>query len=162
MGEDLNVAIVEGLPSDVSTQRMNGFVNTVDEKYPGIKVVANQAGDWEREKGMNAAANMLQANPDIDVIFTLSDEMGLGAVQAVKQANSNAKVCSFDGNPNAVYSVQQGELYSTVYIGGPDTGIKCTDALNSTFSGEKIEKTIMIDTEIVSSENADDYPAEVD
>lgn len=162
IGEDLQVAIVEGLPSDVSTQRMSGFVDKCEADYPGIEVVANQAGDWEREKGMNAAANMLQANPDIDVIFTLSDEMGLGAVQAVKEAGSEAKVCSFDGNPNAVYSIQQGELFSTVYIGGSETGEKCVTALNDILDGSGTDSTIMVETAVVYSENAADYPAEAD
>lgn len=162
IGTELQVAIVEGLPSDVSTQRMSGFVDKCEAEYPDIKVVANQAGDWEREKGMNAAANMLQANPDIDVIFTLSDEMGLGAVQAVKEAGSDAKVCSFDGNPNAVYSIQQGELFSTVYIGGTETGEKCVTALNDILGGTGTDSTIMVETAVVYSENAADYPAEAD
>lgn len=161
-GEELKVAIVEGLPSDHTTERMGGFVDKAKEKYPNIKVVASQAGDWEREKGMNAAANMLQANPDLDVIFALCDEMGLGAVQAVKEAGANAKVVSFDGNPNAVASIQAGELVSTVSIGGPGTGAECVKALETLFNGETLEKTVTVDTEIVWKENADQFPSEAD
>lgn len=162
IGEDLKVAIVEGLPSDHTTERMGGFVDKAAEKYPGIEVVASQAGDWEREKGMNAAANMLQANPDIDVIFALCDEMGLGAVQAVKEAGSAAKVVSFDGNPNAVASIQAGELTSTVSIGGPGTGVACVEALDKIFKGEEVELFENVDTEIVWEENADQFPSEAD
>ena len=161
-GEDLKVAIVEGLPSDHTTERMGGFVDKAAEKYPNIKVVASQAGDWEREKGMNAAANMLQANQDIDVIFALCDEMGLGAVQAVKEAGSDAKVVSFDGNPNAVASIQAGELVSTVSIGGPGTGVACVEALDTLFKGETVEKIVNVETEIVWKDNADQFPSEAD
>ena len=161
-GEDLKVAIVEGLPSDHTTERMGGFVDKAAEKYPNIKVVASQAGDWEREKGMNAAANMLQANKDIDVIFALCDEMGLGAVQAVKEAGSDAKVVSFDGNPNAVASIQAGELVSTVSIGGPGTGVACVEALDTLFKGETVEKIVNVETEIVWKDNADQFPSEAD
>lgn len=161
-GDTLKVAIVEGLPSDHTTERMGGFVDKAKEKYPKIEVVASQAGDWEREKGMNAAANMLQANPDIDVIFALCDEMGLGAVQAVKEAGSQAKVVSFDGNPNAVASIQAGELVSTVSIGGPGTGTACVEALHKIFEGGTVEKIENVDTEIVWKENADQFPSEAD
>ena len=161
-GEDLKVAIVEGLPSDHTTERMGGFVDKAAEKYPNIKVVASQAGDWEREKGMNAAANMLQANPDIDVIFALCDEMGLGAVQAVKEAGSDAKVVSFDGNPNAVASIQAGDWVSTVSIGGPGTGVACVEALDKLFKGETVEKIVNVETEIVWKDNADQFPSEAD
>ena len=161
-GENLKAAIVEGLPSDHTTERMGGFVDKAKEEHPGIEVVASQAGDWEREKGMNAAANMLQANPDIDVIFALCDEMGLGAVQAVKEAGSGAKVVSFDGNPNAVASIQAGDLVSTVSIGGPGTGNMCVEALKKIFDGETVEKIVNVDTEIIWEENADQFPSEAD
>ena len=141
---------------------MGGFVDKAKEKYPDIEVVASQAGDWEREKGMNAAANMLQANKDINVIFALCDEMGLGAVQAVKEAGSDAKVVSFDGNPNAVASIQAGELVSTVSIGGPGTGTECVEALHKIFEGETVDKIVNVDTEIVWKENADQFPSDAD
>lgn len=156
------VGIIEGLPSDHTTERMGGFVDKAAEKYPNIEVVASQPGDWEREKGMNAATNMLQANPDITVFFGLSDEMALGAYQAVAQANATDKVavCGFDGNPNAVASVQAGELLSTLSIGGPGTGDACVRALDKISKGESVEKIISVDTDVISSANAADFPAE--
>ncbi|MEA5069145.1 MAG: sugar ABC transporter substrate-binding protein, partial [Christensenellaceae bacterium] len=42
------VAIIEGLPSDYTTQRMGGFIDRCKEAYPGIEVVATQPGDWVR------------------------------------------------------------------------------------------------------------------
>lgn len=80
------VGIIEGLPSAHTTERMGGFVDKAKEKYPDIQVVASQPGDWEREKGMNAATNMLQANPDITVFFGLSHEMELGAIFILSSA----------------------------------------------------------------------------
>lgn len=159
-GEDLTVAIVEGLPSDHTTERMGGFVDKAEANYPGVKVVASQSGDWEREAGMNATANMLQANPEVDTIFALSDEMALGAVQAVEEAGSDAVVLGFDGNPNAVSSILGGKLYSTVSIGGSNTGVMCVESLNQLFNGEEIDLINMVDTEIVFSENADQFPSE--
>ena len=120
-GAETNVAIIEGLPSEHTTARMGGFSDRVAEKYPNIHVVASQSGDWEREKGMNAAANMMQS-VDIDAFFGLCDEMSLGAVQAVKQANGKQLVFSFDGNPNAAEAVKSGDLMCTLSIGGLKTG----------------------------------------
>ena len=47
-GGTAKVAIIEGLPSDYTTQRMGGFVDRCAEAYPGIEVVATQPGDWVR------------------------------------------------------------------------------------------------------------------
>ncbi len=156
------VAIIEGLPSDHTTERMGGFVDKAAADHPNIKVVASQPGDWEREKGMNAAANMLQANPEITVFFGLSDEMALGAYQAVAQANATDKVaiCGFDGNPNAVASVLAGELLSTLSIGGPGTGDACVKALDTITSGGTVEKMMNVDTEVITKDNAANFPTE--
>lgn len=162
IGEELKVAIIEGLPSSQSTDRMGGFVDKAKAEHPGIEVVATQPGDWEREAGMNAAANMLQANPDIDLIYALCDESALGAVQAVKEANSDAKVIGFDGNPNAVASIIAGDLFATISGNGSGTGSECIETLHKVFNGETVEKFVRIETIMVSSENADQFPAEAD
>jgi len=154
-----NVAIIEGLPSSHTTERKGGFVDELTAKYPDMKVVASQPGDWEREKGMNAATNMLQANPEINVFFALSGEMGLGAVQAIKQAGSDAKVCSFDGTPNEMTSILAGEMLSTLSIGGEGTGTKCIEVMADIFSGKTVEQVYNVDTILVTIDNAKDFPA---
>ncbi len=151
------VAIIEGLPSDHTTERKGGFSDRAKEMYPGISIVASQPGDWEREKGMNAASNMLQANPAIDVFFALSDEMGLGAVRAIEEAGSNAKVVSFDGNPNAVESVIAGKMLSTLSIGGVETGVKTIEVMDRIIKGESVEKIINVETTVVSKDNASEF-----
>ncbi len=160
VGTELKVAIVEGSPSSQSTDRMGGFVDTVTEKYPGIEVVASQTGDWEREAGMNAAANMITANQDLDLIYALCDEMGLGAVQAVKEANKDIQVIGFDGNPNAISSILSGELLATLSANGSGTGAEVIEVFHSLFNGEDVEEDIVIEAVMVSSENADQFPSE--
>lgn len=150
-------AIIEGLPSDHTTERKGGFSDRAAAKYPGITIVASQPGDWEREKGMNAASNMLQANSEIDVFFALSDEMGLGAVRAIEEAGSDAKVVSFDGNPNAVESVIAGKMLSTLSIGGVETGVKTIEAMDKILKGESVDKIINVETTVVTKDNAEQF-----
>ena len=157
MNATANVAIIEGLPSDHTTERMGGFIDQCTAKYPNMKVVVSQAGDWEREKGMNAAANMLQAHPEIDSFFALCDEMALGAVQAVKQAGGDQLVFGFDGNPNAAQAVLDGDLVSTLSIGGYNTGALTVEALDKIFKGETVDKIVPVDTFIVNKDNAEEY-----
>ena len=157
-----NVGILLGLPSDHTTERRGGFLEVAQAKYPNVKLVAEQPGDWEREKGMNAAANMLTAHPEITVFFGLSDEMALGAYQAVSRANvaNKVAVCGFDGTPAAIASVRAGQLLSTVYIGSEGTGTSCVEALDKIVKKQPVSKFINVDTEIVTKANAGKYPAE--
>ena len=151
------VAIIEGLPSDYTTQRMGGFVDRCAEAYPGITVVASQPGDWVREKGMNAAMDMIQAHPEISVIYGLSDEMALGAVQACKQLNREDIICvGLDGNPNAFESVKAGELTATLDCGPVAIGANAIKALAEAIDGVE-EKVIEAETTVVDITLVDNY-----
>ncbi len=158
-GGEAVVAIIEGLPSDYTTQRMGGFVDKCAEAYPGITVVATQPGDWVREKGMNAAMDMIQAHPEINVIYGLSDEMALGAVQACKQLNRDDIICvGLDGNPNAKESVKAGELDGTLDCGPVAIGANAIKALAEAIDGvERDEKIIEAETTVVDSSNVDQF-----
>ena len=152
-------AIIEGLPSDYTTQRMGGFVDRCAEAYPGITVVASQPGDWVREKGMNAAMDMIQAHPEISVIYGLSDEMALGAVQACKQLGREDIICvGLDGNPNAFESVAAGELTATLDCGPVAIGANAIKALDEAINGiAREEKVIEAETTVVDATLVADY-----
>ena len=153
------VAIIEGLPSDFTTQRMGGFVDRCAEAYPDITVVASQPGDWVREKGMNAAMDMIQAHPEISVIYGLSDEMALGAVQACKQLNREDIICvGLDGNPNAFESVKAGELTATLDCGPVAIGANAIKALAEAIDGvARDEKVIEAETTVVDASIVDNF-----
>jgi ribose transport system substrate-binding protein len=138
---------------------MGGFVDQCKAKYPGIQVVASQAGDWVREKGMNAAVNMSQAHPEITVIYGLSDEMALGAYQAKKQVGrEDIIVIGLDGNPNALESVKNGELDATLYCGPVEIGKNAAVYLDKALKGEKIpQKFIEAPTTVVDKTIVDKY-----
>ena len=156
---DVKVAIIEGLPSDFTTQRMGGFVDRCAEAYSNIEVVATQPGDWVREKGMNAAMDMIQAHPEISVIYGLSDEMALGAVQACKQLNREDIMCiGLDGNPNAFESVKAGELTATLDCGPVAIGANAIKALADAIDGvEREDPIIEAETTVVDSTIVDDF-----
>lgn len=147
------VAIIEGLPSSFTTDREGGFVNEI-KKYPGIKVVAAQPGDWEREKSMNVAQNILQSNPDVDVFYGLSDEMALGASQACKAANKHGVVIiGIDGNPNAVEAVAKGDITATLGTNPDLIGAKAIETLGKAIRGASSPKKVITETTIIDQSN---------
>jgi ribose transport system substrate-binding protein len=90
IGEQLqgkgNVVIISGPPSSVTTQRVQGFTDVIKEKYPDIKILADQNGEFRKEKGYEVMQNFLQAHSQIDAVYTIDDEMALGALQAIREA----------------------------------------------------------------------------
>ena len=105
-----------GLPSDNNAAtRANGY-KTVISQYPDWKKVSQQTANWDRTLGQQKTESILQANPNITAIISGNDEMALGAIAALKQANKlkGVTVGGFDGSPDAVTAVKNGEMAYTV------------------------------------------------
>lgn len=81
-----NVVIISGPPSSVTTQRVQGFTDVIKQTYPDIKILADQNGEFRKEKGYEVMQNFLQAHSQIDAVYTIDDEMALGALQAIREA----------------------------------------------------------------------------
>jgi ribose transport system substrate-binding protein len=158
-GGKAKVALILGLPSDYTTQRRNGFIDQCKAKYPGITVVAEAPGDWVRDKGMNAALDMLQAHPDITAIYGLSDAMALGAYQAKKQVNRNdVLILGLDGTPEALESVKKGELDCTLFCDPYTIGKNAAIYADKALKGEKLsEKVVETPTTVADKTNVDQF-----
>lgn len=104
-----------GLVGDNNTwARSKGFHSVVDH-YPGLKMVAQQSADFDRNKAMEVLESILQANPDIDAVFCGNDAMAMGAYQALFAAGkaNHVQVFGFDGADDALQSIKEGKIKAT-------------------------------------------------
>ncbi|MEK8129197.1 substrate-binding domain-containing protein [Paenibacillus filicis] len=76
---------ISGVPSTVTDLRSKGFRDYI-KNYPGIQIIASQPGDFTREKALKATENILQANKEIDAVYSQDDDMTVGIVQAIRDA----------------------------------------------------------------------------
>ncbi|HKJ42436.1 MAG TPA: D-ribose ABC transporter substrate-binding protein, partial [Sunxiuqinia sp.] len=111
-----NYIEILGLVGDNNTwNRSNGFHSVVDE-FPGLKMVAQQSADFDRNKALDVMETIMQAQPDIDAVFCGNDAMALGAYQAVLAAGKadKIKIFGFDGSDDAIRSIADGKMAATV------------------------------------------------
>lgn len=116
MNKKGNYVEILGLVGDNNTwNRSNGFHSVVDE-FPGLKMVAQQSADFDRNKAMDVMETIMQAQSDIDAVFCGNDAMAMGAYQAVLAAGkaNDIKVFGFDGADDAVKGVAEGKIAATV------------------------------------------------
>jgi len=105
-----------GLVGDNNTwNRSKGFHSVVDN-YKDVKMVAQQSGDFDRNKALEVMESILQANPDIDAVFCGNDAMAMGAYQALIAAGKNDQVMvfGFDGAKDVVDAIRDGKIVATV------------------------------------------------
>ncbi len=161
-GGSARIAILDGLPGDHTTYRKNGFSEAC-EGYEGMEIVAIEAADWDREKAMNVATNILTADPTVNAFFAESDEMALGAAQAVKSIGKTGEIwiLSIDGNPNAVTAIKNGLVTASFSSNPEGTGEIAMQQLDKAIKGEPSESVLQLVTGvIIDLSNADEYPAE--
>jgi ribose transport system substrate-binding protein len=108
MGGKGQVLLVDGTPIQTIIDRIHGC-RTVAKKYPGIKIVGQQASKNDRASGLSVTTDMLTAHPDVTGIFGMNDPSALGAVLAVEQADktNQIKVTGVDGSPEAVAELKR-------------------------------------------------------
>jgi ABC-type sugar transport system substrate-binding protein len=104
-----------GLVGDNNTwNRSKGFHSVVD-RFPGLKMVAQQSADFDRAKALEVMESMLQAHPNIKVVFCGNDAMAMGAYQALVSAGKadQVKVFGFDGADDVVKLIAEGKIAAT-------------------------------------------------
>jgi ribose transport system substrate-binding protein len=115
VGEQGSYAELLGLVGDNNTwNRSKGFHSVVD-RYPGLKMVAQQSADFDRAKALEVLESILQAHPDIKAVFCGNDAMAMGAYQALLAAGKadSVKVFGFDGADDVVKLIAQGKITAT-------------------------------------------------
>jgi ribose transport system substrate-binding protein len=91
-GKSGKVSIVQGvLTGGASVYQIEG-VERVFKQHPEIKVVSNQAADWDASKAKAITQTVLQQNPDLCGIIGFWDGMDIGTAAAVKEAGLTGKV----------------------------------------------------------------------
>lgn len=116
VGNEADYVELKGAPSDNNAAtRSNGY-RTVLSQYPNLEKVASQVANWDRTEGHDKMQGMLQSHPDITGLISGNDEMALGAIAALKEADKLKQVTvgGFDGSPDAIDAVKSGELAYTV------------------------------------------------
>ncbi|SBT93864.1 ribose transport system substrate-binding protein [Streptomyces sp. DI166] len=151
------VAILLGAAgNNVTTERTKGFKDRIAEKAPELKVVFEQTGDFAREKGQQVTEQLIQSNPNIKGIYAENDEMGLGAVAALKGAGKkpgDIKIVTVDGTRNAVQGIVDGWI-SGVIESNPRFGPLAFQTLDTFTQGEEVAQDIVIEDGAYTKDNA--------
>ena len=160
MGGKGNVVILLGELSNEATQaRTDGIKKVIKEKFPDIKVTREQTADWTREKAKSVMENWLASGQEIDGVASNNDEMALGALQAIKAAGKQGKICvgGVDATRDALESMDKGELNNTVFQDGAGQG---AEAVNAAYLAVKkgsnpkvVDGSILIPYQPVTKEN---------
>ncbi|MEO8620521.1 MAG: ABC transporter substrate-binding protein [bacterium] len=153
-------SIVElaGTPgASVADDRAAGF-REVLAKYPNMKIIASQTGNFSRATGQGVMQNIAQSlGKKITAVYAHNDEMALGGIQAMISAGlkpgTDVTVVSVDGERAALEAIERGELGATVEC-NPRFGPLAFDTIEKFRKGEKLPPKIIVTDRFFDKSNA--------
>lgn len=147
--------------------RNEGFNEALNKNIDGEITLIEQNGSGLREKGLEAMENILQGNPDVDVLFGCNDDSALGGMSAMQAAGLDLEthlVIGFDGTLGAFEQikadtmmrldiVQQPYLYAQMHM---ERAIRLARG-ETDMQYYQLQGPIYIKTPIVTKENVDEW-----
>ena len=118
-----NVVEIQGIAGiSVTDDRSAGFADTIEALCgDGIEIVAQQPADFNPDKGLTVMEAILQANTDIDAVYTHDDDMAEGVVAAIQNAGREDEtfLTGAGGSCAAFDQIEAGGLYAATYLYSP-------------------------------------------
>ena len=160
VGKEGEYAELLGIVGDNNTwNRSKGFHSVVD-RYPGLKMVAQQSGEFDRAKGLEVMESILQAHPNIKGVFCGNDSMAMGAYQALVTAgkDKDVKVFGFDGADDVVKSIAEGKIVATGMQFPKKMARQSAEFADEYIKGKRdFAQKIAVPVEVVTKENVSKY-----
>jgi ribose transport system substrate-binding protein len=154
-----SVAMVRMVPGSASTtEREQGFLDTVAQDFPGIKVVAEQYCMSDRAKALAVSENMLTAQPSLGAIFASAEPATVGAAQALKSRGLADKVSlvGFDFSDTIETDLQAGVIDALVVQDPFNIGYTAVKTILDKLSGQTPPKRIDSPARVVRVEDLSD------
>ncbi len=160
VGQTGTYAELLGIVGDNNTwNRSKGFHSVVD-RYPGLRMVAQQSAEFDRAKGLEVMESILQKNPDLNAVFCGNDAMAMGAYQALVSAGKDkqVKVFGFDGADDVVKLIAEGKIAATGMQFPKVMAQKAAEFADEYIKGKRdFQQKIPVKVELVTPENVGKY-----
>lgn len=156
-GQGANLVILEGTTgSSAAIDRATGFASAIEGT--DINVLDSQTGNFTRADGKTVMEGYLQKYGDtIDVLFAHNDDMGLGALDAIKAAGLvpgvDIQIVTIDAVKDGMTALANGEFNYIVEC-NPLLGEKAADLVKKVLAGEDVDKRTIVEDQAFDQEAA--------
>lgn len=148
--------------SSPANDRKKGFDDAIaaDSRF---KILESRSGDFARDQGRKVMETLLQAHPDVNIVYAHNDEMAIGAIQALEAAGrkpgKDVLVVSIDGTRDALQAIIDGKMGVTVES-SPFFGPLACETMKHYAAGKAIEPWVKVEDRILTKENAAEHIGE--
>lgn len=153
----VNIVQLEGTTgADPAIDRNSGFADAISAN-PNLRVIASQTGDFTRSGGKQVMEAFLKAHPQIDMVFSQNDDMGLGAMEAIeaagKKPGQDIKIVTIDATHDGMQALADGKFNYIVEC-NPLLGPQLMDLAKQVVAGEQVPERVVTPDEAFDQQQA--------
>jgi len=156
-GKLIVLRYIEGSAS--TTNREQGFLDTITSKYTGIEILSdNQYAGSTTESAYSAAENLLNRFGEVDAVFAPNESSTFGFLRALQGRGLAGKIfyVGFDSSEKLIEALANGELHGLVLQNPFRMGYLGVKTAAAILSGETVDKVIDTGVTIATPENMND------
>jgi ribose transport system substrate-binding protein len=162
MGQILNgkgrIIVVKYIPGSASTtNRENGFIETIQKEFGDIKIVDSKYAGDTVETALQATEDLLTRNPSINGLYAPNSSSVIGAMRAVDahQLAGKIKIVGFDVEKPMLDGLRTGSIDSFVSQDPYGMGYQGVKTLLDRINGKDVPKHKETELKLITKENID-------
>ena len=158
LGGKGNVLVVRHIAgSHAAVKRVSGFMDTISNDFPGIKIVDSQSGQDSAVIAKQVTEEMLQRNPDVQGLFACNVDMSVGALRALQEQNrTEVKMVAFDPDKSLLDGLRSGQVAAIIVQDPYKMGYEGVKVVALHNKGQSSPRLIHTGVAVVTSEKLTD------
>jgi ribose transport system substrate-binding protein len=153
------IVVVKYMPNSASTtNRENGFIDTIKKEFPGVQIVDAKYGMDTVETALQAVEDLLTKNTDLDGLYACNASTSVGALQGLRSQGrlGRVRMIGFDAEEALVAALESGRIDSLVVQNPYKMGYEGVKAAAAGVRGVRVPERIDTGVELVTGDRLDE------
>lgn len=160
--EEIHIVVLQGTPgSTAELGRTRGFCE-IAGYHDNWNILEQTTGDFTATRGKEVMRDMLRRHEDIDVLVSQNDDMTIGAIEAMQEADvsfgeyGTVTVISFDAIYDALELVKKGWINVDIEC-NPVQGDYIDKIIRRLEKGQPVGKSYIVEENVFTKENVEKF-----
>ncbi len=158
--ENAKVVVLNGPGGNMhSTERRKAWEQEFFAKRPDVQIVGEDIANWNKDEALTLMEDWSLANPDIQAIISMNDNMATGALEAVKGKSGFEEIQAYgvDGTAEAALAIEAGEMTATSLQDAAELAQLNLKTVHDLLTGAEEEVNTDVGNPLITQENASEY-----
>ncbi|RRD03829.1 sugar ABC transporter substrate-binding protein [Arachnia propionica] len=142
-----------------STARREAWQKEFFDKRKDVEIVAENIANWNKDEALRLMEDWSLANPQIDAIISMNDNMAAGALEAVKGKAGFENILAYgvDGTPEACLLIEAGTMTASTLQNAQELAQLNMKAVNDLLNGTEQEINVDVGNPLITKDNVSEY-----